>query len=296
MRRGFTLVELLVVIAIIAILIGLLVPAVQQVRERANRAECINRLKQIGLGLHHYAERERAFPPAHTVNSTAFNCPRPLDSKTYFSWMSRILPYIEQESLYNKIDFKAWPWWQHPYNELILDIYRCNSDHRAARYLAEYDGHLVALSGYMGVSGTDQLAFDGILYPNARVAFKQILDGTSNTMLVGERPPSNDLAYGWWLAGSGDFPFFGATDVVLGVNEIKNPGNNPPTRDLFRIGVAHDPPNEHRWHYWSLHPHGSNFLFADGSVRWLAYDVGQDTLNALATRAGGETPVIPSSW
>lgn len=297
MRRAFTLIELLVVIAIIAILIALLVPAVQKVREGANRTECCNKMKQIGIALAGYHDLEKGFPPAHSLDASrlAYGCPPTLDNKTFFAWMSRILPYLEQKPLYDKINFNAWPWWQHPINETPVEVYRCSSDHRPT-FVAMYGSDPVALATYMGVSGTDQLAFDGILYPNARVSYKRIVDGSSNTLTVGERPPSDDLAYGWWMAGCGTPPYFGATDVVLGVNELKNPGASPPDRDVFRPGAVMDPTNEHKWHFWSLHPSGTNFLFADGAVRFLSYDITQPTLNALATRAGNENPTLPAQW
>ncbi len=297
MRRAFTLIELLVVIAIIAILIAMLVPAVQKVRESANRTDCIHKLKQIGIALTCYADREKHFPPAHTqLDYDVFKRPKPYDKKNYHSWMARILPYVEQEALYFKINFNQHPWWQHPYNERVLAVYKCTSDHRP-NYIGNYGGaDPVALAGYMGVSGTDQITYDGILHVNAKVTYRTILDGTSNTLLVGERPPSDDLAYGWWMAGSGDYPFFGATDVVLGVNEVKNPSGSPADRDVFRNGSTRDPGNQHRWHFWSLHPHGSNFLFADGAVRFVNYDITLPAMNALSTRAGGETPVLPPAW
>lgn len=287
-RSGFTLIELLVVISIIALLLAILLPAVFQVRQSVSRTQCQNNLKNIGLGLTMYHNSNRAFPPAHVTNNSACPVPRP-DNLTYFSWMCRILPYIDQDNVYKQIDFNAWPWWQHPINETIMPLYKCPWDIRQD-YVANYGGaNLVALSGYMGVSGTDQFAFDGVLHVNAKVALRDITDGGSNTIVVGERPPSEDLVYGWWMAGSGDSPFYGATDVVLGVTE-KRTATGP--AEMFRDGTIVDPPNEHRWHFWSLHRGGSNFTFADGSVRFIAYG-SANIMPALATYKGGEMPTIP---
>ena len=108
-----------------------------------------------------------------------------------------------------------------------------------------------------------------MLYVNSRVRTVTVIDGLSNTLLVGERPPSADLVYGWWFAGAGQSPpYFGATDVVLGSNELTNPGSGGP-RDVYRDGAI-------------------NFLFADGSVHYLSYSIGQPTFQALSTRNGGE--------
>src|ERR1700759_2771931 len=112
-RIGFTLVELLVVIAIIAILMALLVPAVQKVRETANTLQCKNKLKQMGIALHAYVADHKAFPPALVVTTaqSSYHCPRPPDQKIFFGWMSRILPYLEQKPLYDRISWNTWPWW-----------------------------------------------------------------------------------------------------------------------------------------------------------------------------------------
>jgi len=97
-----------------------------------------------------------------------------------------------------------------------------------------------------------------------------ITDGTSNTICIGERPPSITLEYGWQWAGSGDFPYFGATDVVLGVHERPTVAATP---DFFRPGTIKDLTDIHRYHFWSLHPGGGNWALADGSVRFISYSV-----------------------
>src|SRR5262245_2950894 len=175
-RAGFTLIELLVVIAIIAILIALLVPAVQKVRDSANRTDCVNKLKQLGLALHNYTTQYGSLPPGLITTTTSYNAPLKPDNKQWFSWMVRILPYIEQSDIYNRIDFTKSAFWQHPLNELYLPIFHCTSDHRPT-YISLYQNtDLVALAGYMGVSGSDMLTFNGLLYANSQVKPRQIID------------------------------------------------------------------------------------------------------------------------
>jgi hypothetical protein len=108
--------------------------------------------------------------------------------------------------------------------------------------------------------------------------------------MVGERPPSSDLYYGWWFAGSGDAPYFGATDVCLGLAERQSPGG---AQESFREGTINDPGNIHRWHFWSMHTVGSHFLFADGTSRMILYGVGQPAMNAAATTKGDEPNTLP---
>jgi prepilin-type N-terminal cleavage/methylation domain-containing protein len=327
--KGFTLIELLVVIAIIAILIGLLLPAVQKVREAAARTQCTNNLKQQGLALHNFHDVYGYFPSALQIGQNWYTStlrdpppngvwptPPPAGASAgypkdgpFFSWATRITPYFELETMYKLWNFNAWPWWQYQpgmpassattINALPAKVMKCPSDPRSDLTYVDPGGN-AALTDYLGVTGRNQFkengGQDGMLYVNSKAKMVGITDGTSNTLLVGERPPSNNLLYGWMWAGSGDPPYFGATDVVLGVRERSAIGAAP---DFYRPGSLIDPQDLHRYHYWSLHPGGGMWLMGDGSVRFISYQAGTSTfpfqgntayteLEALSTRASNE--------
>jgi prepilin-type N-terminal cleavage/methylation domain-containing protein/prepilin-type processing-associated H-X9-DG protein len=292
-RRGFTLVELLVVIAIIGVLTALILPAVQKIRAAAARTECSNHLRQIGLAAHHYHDQARQLP-----SGTYFQ--RGKSPYRLSSWMTHLLPFIEQEALWQRTlqayrldrNFLHNP--PHVGLATLVPLFACPSDDRAWQIqYAPRDNVNVALTSYLGVIGKDLTTNDGVLYRDSKIRFSDITDGTSNTLLAGERPPSADFQFGWWYAGAGQ-RFTGSADMVLGVEEQNKfpivKGGCPPGSYKFAPGTIGNQCD--MFHFWSLHSGGAHFLFADGSVHFLAYSAAP-IMPALASRAGGEAVPVP---
>jgi prepilin-type N-terminal cleavage/methylation domain-containing protein/prepilin-type processing-associated H-X9-DG protein len=309
--RAFTLIELLVVIAIIGVLIALLLPAVQKVRDAAHRAQCMNNLKQIGLALQMYHDNNEKFPTGYTQTLPPA---RPVRYQL-LSWMGRILPYIDQAPLSAQMELAfdasndAWSFRHATIYGKVIPTYICPSDDRQFRAQKVDEAVLeIGFTGYLGISGTNLRANDGVLYWNSAVQIKEISDGLSNTLLVGERPPSSNLWFGWWYNGTGQWDFSFHTDpphytgsgsVVMGLAEINTKGNAEDAPEMllcrtgpytFGPGTAHEPCD--MFHFWSLHGGGSNFLLCDGSVHFFAYAAGP-VLTQMATRAGGEPVEVP---
>jgi prepilin-type N-terminal cleavage/methylation domain-containing protein len=323
-RRGFTLIELLVVIAIIAVLIGLLLPAVQKIRSAAERMRCVNNLKQIGLALHAYHDLNGTLPPA--IMEPVPPAYKPVQYR-YVSWMARILPFVEQPAMYKNMQDafasqpvdKGDPFSNPPHTGLatVMNIYKCPSDGR--EYLAQYaDGLTIAFTAYLAVNGRNLGTHDGLIYWNSSVKFADVTDGLSNTLMVGERPPSADLVFGWWYAGVGQSylrpgeNFTGSCDVSLGVGELNLQSSGFAPEDScakgpFYPGYAYQPDPKYgvfrgpgsilnpcdQFHFWSLHTNGSNYLLGDGAVRFLNYATSFAVMTALSTRAGGEAVSPP---
>jgi prepilin-type processing-associated H-X9-DG protein len=310
-RLAFTLIELLVMIAIIAVLMGLLLPAVQKVREAAARAQCLNNLKQIGLACHNYHDAQLSFPPGY--RASGLYADGATDTAPGWGWSAFLLPYLEQGNLSARINFGL------PIEatanaaaQAVLKIYLCPSDLPPATAFAVPDAFgatvtLAAPSSYPACVGGDESdttgpTGQGVFYRNSRTRLTDVTDGTSSTLLVGERAWSN--ANGVW-AGA----------VARGVCKRGAlnpcPGSAGAWSPAATLVLAHSHLNNATADtdaglddFSSRHVGGSNFAFADGSVRFLrsvpadladgSYSPDGRVFQALGTRANGE--VVPGGW
>jgi len=292
-RTAFSLVELLVVIGIIALLVGMLLPAVQRVREAAMRSWCTNNLRQIAIATHQYHDTFLSFPPGMRYQNGS-------DRYPLMSWLTELLPYVEQETLWST-SLSAYqrdpsPLHNPPHIGLatVIPTYICPSDSRTDRMqFAPRDKVSVALTSYLGVEGSNLWTKDGVLFRDSHIRIADIMDGTSQCLLAGERPASADFQFGWWYAGVGQ-NFTGSADMVLGAVELNVlPYDFAPCfSGTYTFGPGQISNQCDMFHFWSLHAGGGNFAFADGSVHFLSYSA-VSVLPALATRAGGEVIEFP---
>ncbi len=334
--KGFTLIELLVVIAIIAVLIALLLPAVQAAREAARRAGCVNNLKQIGLALHNYEQANSIFPPGYVSSilmtvSDACNqdaeLGQSIDLGTGWAWGSLILPYLEQQPLYNSINFNL----SVAYHDndtcslTVLNVYICPSDDgppvvpvfedppdpaNPGSYSGTHIVDTLSRGNYVGMYGLGEICSQsnaqdgannngagplgthaGIFYRNSPTRISSVTDGLSNTTMIGER--SHNLSYVTWVARSIG-GWLGKTSLVEGGTDQFNPSPEECwTQIMGPCGLEDgqrtiNNPEAHVEDYWSRHPGGANFAFADGSVHFLKSAINPMPWRALATRNFGE--------
>jgi prepilin-type N-terminal cleavage/methylation domain-containing protein/prepilin-type processing-associated H-X9-DG protein len=292
-RPGFTLIELLVVMAIIAVLIGLLLPAVQRVREAASRARCQNNLKQLGLGLYAAHDALGGFPPAKQTGVPGL----PEAGWTYF-----MLEFIEQGNLYRKIDQTKD--WDDPavndanpggVNQAVVPLFLCPSappDRVASRNRGVLDypaiNQITRPNPNVTAMPPSDPTFVGVLGKNVRRRIEHVTDGSSNTILLAESAGRNQL---WQL---GKFVSPGGTTGAWANpgTEIVVSGFDPadPAAAVGPCAVNCTNKNE----VYAFHPAAANILFTDGAVRPLKAGTDVNVLIALTTRNRGE--VVPADW
>lgn len=353
-RSGFTLIELLVVIAIIGVLIGLLLPAVQKVREAANRLKCQNNLKQIGVALHNYHDSNQCLPTGGATDQPPFGTVPPSGGGYGgSSWLVYLLPYVEQDAVFRKWQFygpntsTAGSGYYNTNNEnlcsqLMMPTYRCPSSTlplwSTSKGTANISNPMVPT--YAGISGAvngaipgftetrlstmksggswgGTVSSGGVLFANGVVSIRDIIDGTSNTMAVGEQsdtlqtldgtiiPWSASNWNGWPLGpcftyvpngqtNQADNRSYSMITIRYALNQktgwpngTATSGGNCPTTGVCFGGGANTPLN-------STDSGGVNILLCDGAVRFLANSTSLATLAMLATRDDGQT--LPSDY
>ncbi len=312
-RRAFTLIELLVVIAIIAILIGLLLPAVQKVRHAAARLSCQNNLKQIGLAAHGYHDTNNRLPPGYfyidpfaptpTVAPAWDHIPPikislPIDPG--WSWAVYILPYLEQQTVYDNLSLtkNTDSVTNAAMREKQMPIYTCPSDYAAGVFpVTDVLNSPIANAGtnsYVGNFGAGLLLNlypeqgNGVLYRNSKTQFLEITDGTSITILIGERPAL--FAKACWVGAITEGTIRTTPNAPVYTSVILP----PITTTIARVGLKslNDPWSE-PYDFFTPHHAVGNFLFCDGSVHAIRTSLDVTTLFQLATRSGGE---VVGSW
>ena len=288
-RLAASLLEVLVIVAILGVLLALFVSAVHGVRQTAARAGCANHLRQIGLALHQHHNARKSFPPGVAHPAT-----RPLRPPIYgpdtdpyplLNWHARILPYLDHEALWPLIheayaqDRYSQDNPPHVVRTIRIPVFLCTADSPPGTL-----GKSPGTTSYLGVSGENGYLQDGVLFLDSAVRLTDITDGASNTLLVGERPPSRNFDFGRWYGSWGPW---GTANAYLGVQEtevsLPRGAKCPSGPYEFTKGSLLNRCSA--YHFWSLHPGGAHFLAADGAVHFLPYTAAH-LLPALASRDG----------
>jgi len=316
--RAFTLVELLVVIAIIGMLVGLLLPAVQSAREAARRTDCTNRLKQLGLAMHLHHDAKGRFPSAYESvispgNPHGSPDPGTLDSAPGWAWGTQILPYLEQQTLYERLN-RELPCW-HADNELAtsthLQDFICPSANGTEDSMTVQSANGTELATFgrscyvanvgqeepWGLTAESYLGIvDGPIYRNSHTRAKEVTDGLSKTVFLGEHHPRiSDKTWvgvvpGAMVCPKPEFAFAACDFAATLVNVHSGPAST-------ELPPAIHPPNSplcHVCQMYAEHPGGCNVMLGDGSVRFIDEMINQLTWAALSSRAMGDP--VEGEW
>ncbi len=327
-RRGFTLIELLVVIAIISVLVSLLLPAVQQAREAARRAQCKNNLKQIGLGLHNYLGSLNVFPPGYVDRNGNPNLTPDNDQGPGWGWATFLLPYMDQSTVYNQINFNQGVGLgtNAQISQTSLPMFQCPSDGNQQAF-AVYDitltnaittvahSNYVACNGWLecfsgaggnpqpspgadGLAGTFGPAGVGMFWRNSKVTAGRVTDGLSNTIAAGERSSNHSPSTWTGAVTGGQCPAWMAKVPSQPYAPPPSPAyDNADYGEAFifaHCNATHLPNADFPIYdpdtFYSFHTGGAHFVFGDGSVRFIISSVDGATYQALSTISGGEKP------
>lgn len=340
-KRAFTLVELLVVIAIIGVLVALLLPAVQQAREAARRMQCSNNMKQFGIGLHNHHDTYGRFPPGSSADQVPFGT-HPTGQGWGASWLVFMLPFVEQNAMYEQMQIAGGSGWgpNANHNKMVannvkISNYICPSSPMSDEARSVHGGGATLMApSYVGISGAvnglipgvNETRFNtpgsgagcctggiasaaGVLFPNSKSNFKNMTDGSSNTMVVSENSDfligddgakkdwRSGAVHGWIIgwrspttppnAGNGgDLRTFQLTTLRYPINQKRRPGTGwPAAGDCGNLGVCDNASTNLPLN--SAHPGGVMVLMGDGSVSFLAETVTLDVVARLAIRDDG---------